>query len=113
GEFGAEEHAVVAELVTLCAKFFEMLAASATGVSPEWGFVEGFFHAIDLGFFLVTGFGEATPHGGHALFNFGIVELGELTDVERGELIARDSVCGDRVEQREGVGGSRGQDAEG
>jgi hypothetical protein len=83
------------------------------GVSPERGFVERFFEGGDLSFLFVAGFVEAAPDGGGAFFDFGVVELRELADVEGAELVASDFVGGDGVEKGERVSGARGEDVEG
>src|SRR5206468_284282 len=83
--------AIVAQTMALGAQFLEMRAAGPAAVEcPEWGFLKDLFESIDPGLFFAGRALKFAPGGRHPAIDFRIMQLRELPDMKRGELIAFD-----------------------
>src|SRR4030095_3268551 len=74
--------AVAIKDVTRGAQLEEMLTACVGVVGPEGGFVEDVLEPGNLPFFFGTRASDPAPSFGDAAIHFGILQRGQLTDLE-------------------------------
>src|SRR6185503_7904357 len=89
-----------------------MLLAGSGVVGPKRGFVENPFEAGDLLLFLDGRLVDAAKHCGETFVDVCVLEAGQLAHMERCDLVARNFLRGDGVEEREGKRRARGERGE-
>jgi hypothetical protein len=112
GEVGTKTGAVFAEFVATRANGLKVFAAGAGVERPERGFGENFFHRGDLGFLLTFAGADAAPGFGDGGGDVGVVQLGELADVESVHGVAFHASVFDGGEERFGERSATGESVE-